>query len=75
MKIDDYEITLLDDGTLDTVIEVSHPNFVNGSEEMHFDGEFASEWRDDTGLLDLKGFAEDVVIPDCEGSDFGQWKE
>jgi len=47
----DYEVQLLDDGTLDTVIEVD-------GIEHRFSGEFAAHWRDETGALSEEGLKE-----------------
>lgn len=48
----DYEVSLVDDGTLDTVIDI------NGHEQR-FDWEFASYWRDEeTGELSDEGLEE-----------------
>ncbi len=60
-----YDITLLDDGTMDTVIEVSHPRW--GDESQTFRYSDTSEYRDpETGYLDEDAFFEEVVIPDAE---------
>jgi len=56
MKITDHEnnqfdVYLVDDGTIDTVIDV------NGK-EFRFDSEFASFWRDEDGTLSEEGLKE-----------------
>lgn len=51
------DCTLVDDGTMDTVISVC-------GELQRFDCDTAADYRDDeTGELDLDGFIEDVVLP------------
>jgi len=50
MNTDDF--TLFDDGTLDTVIEF-------GGREYRFCGEFAANWRNDTGELRFEEFIND----------------
>ncbi len=53
------DFTLIDDGTLDTVVETP-----DGKEWRYSD---TSYYRDkDTGALDFERFCKDVVIPDYE---------
>lgn len=55
-----YEVYLVDDGTMDTVLSVSPNNddlFARyGKREIRFDCEYASEFRDDTGAMTDDGF-------------------
>ena len=46
-----FEVHLLDDGTLDTVIEVD-------GIEHRFSTEFASRWRDEVGAMSEEGVRE-----------------
>ena len=61
MQIDNHECYLVDDGTLDTVISV------NGI-EFHYDTEFASQFRDETGAMTEIGFKNlcEIAIDDYE---------
>lgn len=55
-----FEFTLLDDGTLDTVVQVHCPNCENTWEER-FSGEYAKYFRDpDSGTLDEDAFFADL---------------
>lgn len=65
MRIDGYEINLVDEGTMDTVVDVCHERW-NGYQTFRYDGMIASEYRDENGVLDLDAFARDIVIPDAE---------
>jgi hypothetical protein len=56
MKVTDpegntFDVHLVDDGTMDTVIDVS-------GREFRFDAEFASYWRDEEGALSEEGLKE-----------------
>ena len=46
-----YECSLVDDGTLDTVIEID-------GIEHRFNGEFTNQYRDKNGTMTEKGFIE-----------------
>ena len=46
-----FECYLIDDGTLDTVIEID-------GTEHRFDGEFANQYRDKNGTMMEEGFIE-----------------
>jgi len=46
-----YECSLVDDGTLDTVIEID-------GTEHRFDGDYTSFYRDKNGAMTEKGFIE-----------------
>tara|TARA_Y100000031_G_scaffold98392_1_gene107748 strand:+ start:147 stop:380 length:234 start_codon:yes stop_codon:yes gene_type:complete len=56
-----YECSLVDDGTLDTVIEID-------GTEHRFDGEFANQYRDKNGTMTEKGFIElcKECIEECD---------
>ena len=61
MKIDGHNCWLVDDGTLDTVISVD-------GEEVRFDCEYASEFRDTDGSMTETGFlqlAEEAIDSLC----------
>ena len=75
------EYTLLDDGTMDTVVEF-HCTRCNRTWEERFSD--ASDYRDEDGDLDLNAFVAELGIccemcgdcdfdddSDCEGSDVG----
>lgn len=62
---DEYDVRLLDDGTLNTVIEVSAERW-DDVQTYHYSQEAATAYRDEDGCLDLQAFANDVVIPDIE---------
>jgi len=62
---DAYEVTLIDDGTLDTVVEVSHERWTE-PKVYRYSTECAAAYRDNDGVLDMQAFADDVVIPDAE---------
>ena len=51
MKIKGHECYLVDDGTMDTVISID-------GEEVRFDCEYCSQFRDDTGAMTDEGFIE-----------------
>ena len=46
-----YEVYLIDDGSLDTVIEINGKNY-------RFDSEYASIYRDKNGVMTEKGLKE-----------------
>ena len=52
------ELTVLleDDGTIDTVVSVSHS--LAGRQEYRYDCEYASQYRDENGAMTEKGFEE-----------------
>lgn len=57
-----FDVYLGDDGTLDTVVEVS-PHNDNlwqkyGQREIHFSTEYAVDFRDGDGAMTDEGFAE-----------------
>jgi hypothetical protein len=56
-----YECYLIDDGTLDTVIEID-------GIEHRFNGQFASYCRDKEGAMTETGFKElcELAIDECE---------
>ena len=56
-----YECSLVDDGTLDTVIEID-------GTEHRFDGGYTSFYRDKNGAMTEKGFIElcKECIKECE---------
>lgn len=65
MRVTDVSaFTLIDDGTLDTVIR-----WPDG-EEWRYSQELASEYRNEDGALDLDRFLAEVVIPAWE--DYGR---
>lgn len=59
-----FEVCLVDDGTLDTVLDVYHyaPNGFHlrhkGTTQIRFSQEYAASFRNDTGTMTDKGFAE-----------------
>lgn len=62
-----WEVSLLDDGTLDTVIEVHDPK-TGHSAEVRFDGEYVAYWRRRDGSLTERGLRE-LGREAIEGSD------
>ena len=52
--LEEHPFILIDDGTLDTVIQNLHTR-----EEFRFSPEYAAEWRNHRGELDLNSFVED----------------
>ena len=60
-----FECYLIDDGTLDTVIEVD-------GIEHRFDGEFANQYRDKNGTMTKKGFIE--LCKECIEEYEEHWK-
>jgi len=57
-----YDLTLLDDGTLDTVVRLP-----DGTEWHYSD---TSDYRDpDSGALDFERWVNDVVLPDMDADD------
>lgn len=50
-----FEVYLLDDGTLDTVIEVD-------GIEHRYSTEFASQWRDEVGAMSETGIRELALL-------------
>lgn len=62
-----FDVSLGDDGTLDTVIVVNHELY--GNQEIRYSTEFAAHYRDDTGAMTEDGFvelAEDAVDAYCQ---------
>jgi hypothetical protein len=57
------DFTLLDDGTMDTVIE--GPD----GKELRYSAESAANYRDESGALDLESFVTEVVLPEWEPTD------
>jgi len=52
-----FDVCLCDDGTMDTVVSVSHG--LIETKEYRYDGEYAAQFRDeDTGAMTDEGFAE-----------------
>lgn len=69
---------LTDMGTLDTVVEVT--DMTTGESITYtFDPEFASEWRDEEGVLDLRRMWQDYLkgaaYTDFEIQGYGFWDE
>lgn len=65
-----YDCTLLDDGTMDTVVEVFDPITEQTREWRYSD---TSDYRDpQSGALDEETFFAEVVIPDAECEDWGE---
>ena len=52
------DLTLIDDGTLDTVVELP-----DGTEWRYSD---TSDYRDIGGMLDFDRWAKEVVLPDMD---------
>ena len=67
VKVDNvkYDVYLLDDGTMDTVIEI------NGIEHR-FDGEYTSNYRTKTGEMTLVGL--ELLARECIDEDDRHWK-
>jgi hypothetical protein len=61
----EFSVGLVDDGTLDTVIEIEHAP-CGTVWEWRYDLETAADYRDETGFLDLPRFLEEIVEPDLE---------
>lgn len=62
-----FDVSLGDDGTLDTVICVDHELY--GSQELRYDCEYASMCRDNNGAMTDEGFVElayDAVDAYCQ---------
>jgi len=62
---DEYDVSLEDDGTLDTVVEVRHDRWTE-PRTYRYSTECAAAYRDNEGRLDMRAFVDDVVIPDAE---------
>ena len=60
---DEYDVCLVDDGTMDTVVEVSHERWEEPRTYRYHD---TSAYRDENGCVDMEAFAAEVVIPDAE---------
>jgi hypothetical protein len=60
-----YECNLMDDGSLDTIIEVD-------GIEHRFDGEYTSFYRDKNGAMTEKGFIE--LCKECIEEYEEHWK-
>ena len=60
------DFTLLDDGSMDTVVELP-----DGTEWRYLD---TSDYRDEHGALNFKAWVEDVVMPDMD-ADPSLWEE
>ena len=52
---EEFEVHLLDDGTLDTVIEINDI-------EHRFSTEFAARWRDSDGVMSEEGIREMALL-------------
>lgn len=66
--IDDLQCTLVDEGTLDTAVEV-YDHQTGQKETFRFSGEVAAEYRDESGAFDHDSFANfcaDWVKDDAE---------
>ena len=61
MNEDTLRFELLDDGTMDTVIQVSC-TVCGRTWVERFDGEYAFEYRDEDGYLDLPAFVDEFDI-------------
>lgn len=59
----EYNVYLIDDGTMDTVIKVNHERWAEPRVYRYTD---TSDYRDESGSLDFDTFIADVVIPDAE---------
>ena len=62
-----FDVSLGDDGTMDTVISVEHELY--GTHEIRYGCEYTSEYRDDTGTMTDGGFTElayDAVDAYCQ---------
>lgn len=59
-----FEFDLVDDGTMDTVVEVWKNDRLIGT--FRYDCEFAAEYRDESGALDMDRFIEEVLMEDAE---------
>jgi len=57
------EWSLSDDGTIDTVVEVTC-RWCGESHELRYDCDYAAEWRDESGALDCEAFQDDVIYTD-----------
>ena len=68
LKIDGvhYQVWLVDDGTLDTVIEINDI-------EHRFSTEYAAHWRDETGALSDEGL--EVMARDAIDHDDRHWDD
>lgn len=53
-----WDVYLIDDGTLDTVISVQPVRGDHPAQQVRFDGEYASEYRYRDGELTIKGLRE-----------------
>lgn len=53
-----WDVYLLDDGTLDTVISVQPVAGNFAAQETRYDCEFASQYRKNTGEMTIKGLRE-----------------
>ena len=62
---DKYDVTLLDEGTMDTVVEVYHSRW-DEPKIYRYSTECAAVYRDNDGVLDMQSFVDDVVIPDAK---------
>ena len=67
VKVDStkYEVYLLDDGTMDTVIEID-------GIEHRFDGEYASYYRAKMGEMTIVGL--EMLARECIDEDERHWK-
>lgn len=58
-KYGEFDVTLGDDGTMDTVIIVDSRDIVDAElEEIRFSTEYGAMFRDDEGTMTGEGFAE-----------------
>ena len=75
METETYKVSLLDDGTMDTVVEVTDK--ASGiTREFRYDCELTGDYRDESGALDEASFFADVVITDAESDEqWGRWGE
>lgn len=64
------DFTLIDDGTMDTVIRLPDDR------EWRYECDTAGDYRDESGALDTEAFVRDIVMEDwrADGSPFGlEW--
>lgn len=64
---DASDFTLLDDGTMDTVVQVDATG-----EEIRFSGETAADYRDESGALDFEAFVDDEVLPALDSEEYSE---
>lgn len=60
----EYQVNLIDDGTLDTVVVVYDVE-TGQTKTFHYSTERAAEYRDAEGELDLERFVKETVGPEA----------